>query len=88
MRSSLSSQGYSPSEIYFFFAAGLAFADFAGFLASVFLAATSFFAAISVAPLEKNSGTVRPELSSLSGTRKAEATQKCYTPTRGVNIQN
>ena len=50
--------------IYFFLAAGLAFADLAGFLASTFLAATSFFAAISVAPLEKNVGHRCPELSS------------------------
>ena len=41
------------NSVYFFLAAGFALADFAGFLASVFFAATSFFAAISVAPLKK-----------------------------------
>ena len=68
----------------YFLAAGLAFADFAGFFASVFFAAAGFFAAISVAPL---GGLRAPDFqrSSLFGAQEAETTQKYYTPTWGVD---
>ena len=67
-------------------AAGLAFADFAGFLASGFFAAASFFAAISVAPLEKLRVPC-PELSPLFGTRKG-GDSKVRHPDKGSELLN
>ena len=89
VRSGLSLQSFLNS-VYFFFAAGLALADFAGFLASVFFgaAAASFFAAISVAPLGKTSGTVCPETVVSLWHPESRGDSKVRHPNKGSELPN